>query len=113
MLKFLIVAALLVTFTSNVAAGVIAQSSWSGGYDTISRVYAHNTGFAVIMKNHQFVANNGCDSGHHFVVQTTDPNYEMKAKTLLSAYYAGHQIIINWTGDNGCQAFINRFQVKP
>ncbi len=113
MLKSLVISSILLASASQVSAGLIAENSWGGGYDTIKRVYAHNGGLAVIMDNHQYVATNGCDNGTHFVVRTSDANYEVKAKTLLAAYHAGHQIIIRWIGNDGCEAFINRFQVKP
>lgn len=48
-----------------------------------------------------------------FQLYTTEPNYNVKSSALLSAYYAGHEVDVYWSGTlNRCDTKVEYFKVR-
>jgi hypothetical protein len=53
-----------------------------------------------------------CD--RHFRLLTSEGNYDVKASALLAAYYSGHEVGLEYSGDlNTCETKVLRFRVRP
>ncbi|MFV1983113.1 MAG: hypothetical protein ACC657_06185 [Thiohalomonadales bacterium] len=104
----------MLSSTSLVFADEIPENSWSGIWDTINRFYVSDDEVVIILEFHTYKGHTKkCGGGKQFRVSKNDPNYEIKAKTLLAAYIAGHKITPYWVGSDSCRANLNRFQIRP
>jgi non-ribosomal peptide synthetase component E (peptide arylation enzyme) len=55
-----------------------------------------------------------CDNGTRYSIALTNPNYNSLVSTLISAFMAGKEILINIDSQAAnCQPTINRFIVYP
>jgi hypothetical protein len=72
----------------------------------VTGILVHNDSLEVTLEG-----NSGCN--RIFRLSQTEPNYNVKASALLSAYYAGHEVSLDYTGDLGsCTTPLHRFKVR-
>jgi hypothetical protein len=84
-----------------------AVATWhSAGYLAITGILLHDDSLEITLQG-----NSGCN--RIFRLSQSEPNYNVKASALLSAYYAGHDVNVDYTGDlNACDTPLHRFKVR-
>jgi hypothetical protein len=87
-------------------AGTAQAASWYSGYYTIEKILVHNTSLEVTLQG-----DSGCN--RTFRLPNSSSNYDVKASALLSAYYAGHEIGVYYSGTlSSCSTELQRFKVR-
>jgi len=96
--------ALLMMSLPNIA---LAAPTWfSPGFLEITGMLAQNDGLEITLAG-------GTDCNRTFRLFATEANYEVKASALMSAYYAGHEVSVEFDGDlNACNTRLTRFKVR-
>lgn len=88
-------------------AGKADAATVSGSWQTIKEIYAQNNGLRVTLAD-------SCSG--EYQLSTTVSNYQVKASALLSAYYAGHEILPYYDNSvDPCSstASMTVFKVRP
>ncbi len=83
-----------------------AHATWFG-YHNIRSILVHNSSLEITLEG-----SSNCN--RTFRLSTSADNYDVKASALLSAYFAGHEVSVDYSGDlNSCTTPITRLKVRP
>lgn len=91
---------ILSSFVSN------AHADWTP-WKTIRRILVHHNSLEITLEG-----DSNCNQTYR--LNTSESNYDVKASALLSAYYAGHEVSVDYSGSlNSCRTPLHRLKVRP
>jgi hypothetical protein len=105
--KFVAASALSALLMMSLPTIALAAPAWfNADYLEITGMLAQNDGLEITLAG-------GSDCNRTFRLFASEPNYEVKASALMSAYYAGHEVKVEYDGDlNACNTRLTRFKVR-
>ena len=98
---------LSITLALTLFAGSTLAQEWSP-FERITQILVHDASLEVKITG----PGSGCELVYR--LNSLEPNYDVKATATLSAYYAGHQISLFWSGSKSdCHTNLHRIKVRP
>lgn len=91
----------------------LAVDKW-GVWDQVDRLYPGNQ-FFFVMKNQYWSLSAECDGGRQWYLDRNDANYDVKVRTLTTAFLAGREVKLHRSRrdrPDDCRAHVDRFQVR-
>jgi hypothetical protein len=94
------------------AANTQAAEVWTP-WTTVSTLYPNSGGLA-FMTTYANTSLSNCDGGSRWVIEPTHATYSLLSASLIAAYLAGKQVMLNITVSSGvpCAGVVNRFMVS-
>lgn len=75
-------------------------------WQQITRILAHNDSLEITLDG-------DVDCNRTFRLRDSEPNYAVKSSALLSAYFAGHEVSVFYSGAlNNCSTALHRLKVR-
>ena len=95
------------TLALTVFTGTAIADEWTS-FERVTQILVHNDSLEVTITG----PGSGCERVYR--LKSAEQNYDVKATATLSAYYAGHQISLFWSGDrSSCHTSFGRIKVRP
>ncbi len=88
-------------------AGAAHAANWTA-FHGVSRILVHDDALEVTL-----VGDTNCNRTYRLSV--TADNYEVMSTALMSAYFAGHEVSVDFTGTEAgnCATSLHRVKVRP
>lgn len=99
--------------TATLPTPALAEFQWASETRGIVQVYPNDSGLTFYLGGASLTPNGTCEQ-NRFHIGINDPNYEVKASAITSAFMGGMNVRINHDIDAiACSTPVSRFIVSP